>query len=67
MFQAKLREPSIPLERQLTEDKWDDAERYMKKHPELRVMEVASVGIHVYVLVRFPSGRLMRVHVKDEM
>ena len=57
----------LPLERQLSEDKWDSAEAYMKENPNERVFEVATRGHHVYLLVRLKSGRLLRIHTVDEM
>ncbi len=63
-FQAKMR---LPLERQLSEDKWESAETYMKANPTERVFEVATIGRHVYLLVRLASGRLLRIHAVDEM
>jgi hypothetical protein len=57
----------LPLERQLSEDKWSSAEAYMNANPSERVFEVATLGRHVYMLVRLKSGRLLRVHAVDEM
>ena len=69
-FQAKMRETKpqpVPLERQLTEDKWKDAEEYMSAHPACSVFEVAVLGRHVYLLVRLSNGRVLRIHTIDEI
>jgi len=70
-FQAQLKEECPPpppkLERQITEGKWEDAEAYMKEHPESRVVEVATIGVHIYLLVRTKKGRILRIHTTDEM
>lgn len=65
-FQERLRTPP-PVERQLTESKWKDAEAYMETHPECQLIEVAMMPPHVYLLVRLSTGRLLRIHAKDEL
>ena len=49
------------LERQLTCDKWTDAEDYMEEHPEMKELLVQSIGDHVYKLVREDSV-IKRIH-----
>ena len=64
VFQARMR---LPLERQLSEDKWESAEAFLTSNPHERVVEVATMGHHTYLLVRLRSGRLVRIHAVDEM
>jgi hypothetical protein len=51
------------LERQIGIVKWQECEEYMRRHPELQEMTVASIpGKHRYAIVRDALGGLMRIH-----
>lgn len=39
----------------------------METHPECQLIEVAMMPPHVYLLVRLSTGRLLRIHAKDEL
>ena len=49
------------MERQLTNDKWEDAEWVMKEDPFLTELIVMRIGVHVYKVVRTEEG-VARVH-----
>jgi formylmethanofuran dehydrogenase subunit E len=51
------------LERQLGIFKWENAENYMREHPEVKEMIVQSIpNEHLYKLVREGDDLLVRVH-----
>lgn len=53
--------PSTPLERQITLDKWEELELFMKMHPAVYRMLVYKTPTHQYWLVR-KHRKIVRVH-----
>jgi hypothetical protein len=54
-----------PLERQLTEAKWDAAEASLLNHPEATEQEALMTPTHSYRVVRTPEGTFARVRTKS--
>lgn len=51
------------LERQICLDKWEDAEQYLREHPEVTEVIVEYVpNQHVYKVARTSTGELVRLH-----
>ena len=56
----------IPVERQLTESKWDAAEQLLQVHPEIQSSTVLQTPTHVYTVVRTDDGAVSRVRTKSQ-
>lgn len=55
--------PPPPLTRELTENKWEGAEKFMQENPLLQEYVVYRVpGRHIYKIVR-DGMRLLRIHI----
>jgi len=55
--------PRKTLERQITSNKWEEAEEHMKSNPHIAGMIVLEIpGKHIYKLVR-RGNRLVRLHI----
>jgi hypothetical protein len=54
-----------PLERQLTESKWDAAEASLQMKPDATQEDALLTPKHVYSVVRTPEGTFARVRTKS--
>jgi hypothetical protein len=54
-----------PLERQLTESKWDAAEASLRTNPDATQEDALLTPKHVYSVVRTPEGTFERVRTKS--
>jgi len=54
-----------PLERQLTECKWDAAQQSLTANPEVDAQEALLTPRHVYTVVREPDGTFTRTRTKS--
>ena len=54
-----------PVERQLTESKWDAAEASLRTNPEADEQEALLTPKHSYRVVRTPEGTFERVRTKS--
>lgn len=54
-----------PLERQLTEAKWDAAEASLRTNPDATQEDALLTPKHVYSVVRTPEGTFERVRTKS--
>jgi hypothetical protein len=59
-----LRVP-IPLERQLTESKWDSAQKVLEQSPTKESESVLMTPTHVYSVHRESDGTFTRVRTKS--
>ena len=55
----------LPLERQVTETKWDAAEGSLRASPSLETSTALLTATHVYAIVREPDGSLTRTRTKS--
>ena len=54
-----------PLERQLTESKWDAAEASLRTNPDATREDALLTPKHAYRVVRTPEGTFARVRIKS--
>ena len=54
-----------PLERQLTECKWDAAEQCLTANPETDIQTALLTPKHIYAVVRDPDGTFTRTRTKS--
>lgn len=55
--------PPTKLERQLSNFKWENAENFMREHPEIQEMTVQLIpGEHLYKIVREKNNVTIRLH-----
>ena len=54
-----------PLERQLTESKWDAAEASLRTNPDATREDALLTPKHAYSVVRTPEGTFARVRIKS--
>jgi hypothetical protein len=54
-----------PIERQLTEAKWDAAEASLRTNPDATQEDALLTPKHVYSVVRTPEGTFERVRTKS--
>jgi hypothetical protein len=54
-----------PLERQLTEAKWDAAEASLRTNPDATQEDALLTPKHAYSVVRTPEGTFERVRTKS--
>jgi hypothetical protein len=54
-----------PLERQLTEAKWDAAEASLRTNPDATQEDALLTPKHVYSVIRTPEGTFERVRTKS--
>jgi hypothetical protein len=59
----ELNPPSSPVERQLTDDKWEALENFMKMNPFVFRVLVYKTTTHQYWIVR-KKKQLLRIHKK---
>jgi hypothetical protein len=50
------------LQRQLTNDKWEAAEDYLREHPEIAKVLAGEASGHKYWMIRADDGTYQRVH-----
>jgi len=52
----------VSIERQLTNDKWQAAEEYLREHPELAKVLAGEAPGHRYWMIRSDDATYLRVH-----
>lgn len=55
--------PPTKLERQLSPSKWENAENFLREHPEIKEIVVQVIpGEHLYKIIRRPNDFMVRAH-----
>jgi len=55
----------LPLERQVTECKWDAAQQCLTANPETDIQTALLTPKHIYAVVRDPDGTFTRTRTKS--
>lgn len=51
------------LERQITNVKWEDAQRYMEEHPDIKEFVVQHIpNEHLFKIIRTQENKIVRLH-----